>query len=652
MFCMRNVVVSISTFVISCLFLVGCKTPELEVGSLGKVLPAPALKGANPLDQNTEGYGLFEGTCDPRVSSLFVSFDKQLWSIPKATPDVTGTTVPVGTANDINCADGTFKFYLTKADILDQWGVDIGDDTVDVNAIYMKGATAIGDTSLLEMRKSPQNGGGKVTTVALEKTFIPGFAGVSQCAEFELVARNAEGYESSVTQATSVSLQESIAGTAYANASFFTDSSCASTATSTVSIPAKQSRLKVYYRFSDTNIDVAEAFKFKAAAASLTAQATPTAVTLRQSDRHYLWMHADGGRALANDCLAINMNYSRYDSGYSSIYTDSISFQIADTKLKFYGTDSTCTTRPSGNTLSYSGSGGGQTFYVKYVDNTNTSVPFVSATIAATSSNSTADFIPLKLQFDRSGKNVVNKADLWMSDKIGRGTCEPIQVVVSNENRTPIKATTAVAVLVSTNGSGEFYSDNGCTNQTTEFAVAAGSSKAQGYYRATPSTVNAAQVLKAQIDGLSSSEVIRNISVVGKATKIYAQLQVYDATTQTYSNTINQQCQKVKRTVMLADDIGGVNYQNNFGLDLGLNTVSNNLSGVSFFASETDCTNNLNSAPHGYSILSIGAIAQTDYFYMRVPYVQAEMTMNIAYPMATPGVYLNPGSVSLIINIP
>ncbi len=180
---------SLLRVLLSMTLLTGCESPDLEVSSLDKKLPAPVLKGSSPFDQDLEeqNYVRIQGSCDTRVGNIYLSFDKQNWHQPPLSPDLTGTTLGALT-NDRDCTDGSFDIYLTKNDLQSIWGLQTGDDGTDVDYVYLKGETLIGETNILTIIDSsgPGTGGNSpASKMALEKTWPRAAAGekVARCSE-------------------------------------------------------------------------------------------------------------------------------------------------------------------------------------------------------------------------------------------------------------------------------------------------------------------------------------------------------------------------------------------------------------------------------------------------------------------------------------
>ncbi|MBO9668864.1 MAG: hypothetical protein J7501_18850, partial [Bdellovibrio sp.] len=144
----------------SSLLLTGCEDPGVNISTLGLKLAAPQLKGTNPFDQDfdSQNYAHIQGTCDTRVGDISISLNDNNWQTPPVTPDTTGTSLGSVT-NDINCADGVFDVYLTKADLTSLWGITVAaDGGTDVDSILIKGETIIGETKTLTLLDPKQSG--------------------------------------------------------------------------------------------------------------------------------------------------------------------------------------------------------------------------------------------------------------------------------------------------------------------------------------------------------------------------------------------------------------------------------------------------------------------------------------------------------------
>ncbi|WP_413569413.1 hypothetical protein ACLWBD_02480 [Bdellovibrio sp. HCB117] len=491
----------LSVLLLSATLLTSCKSPELEVASLGKKLPAPSLKGSSPFDQDfdLQNYVRIQGSCDARVGNILLSFDKTTWHQPPSIPDTTGTSL-TGVTNDRDCSDGSFDLYLTKNDLENIWGIVGGSNGTDVDYIYIKGETLIGDTAILVLQDPEDHGGGNgsspATTVNIEKTWPAGFAGSGQCDSMRVYLTNAQGYRASHTSALSFSVQktfQSVSSTVAAYATFQDcESDTAGTAgLTTFSIPAAQDGIDIIYRFPVDAKSGVMTFKVISPSA-LTANPTAYSVTMRDSSSTATrWISLEDHRyqIYKDVCYPMKMRTNNYNrSTVDNNAGGVLSLTSSDPKVKFYA-DNTCSTESTNVSLpSYSNE---FTVHMKYVSGTETEsykLFNISATTASGSSYG-YDFAPYKMKVDLSNQNTVTKADIWGPRDVARHSCQAYQIVVMNENGTRLPAGNDTTLNLATVESsvGTFYATSGCYPgyEVTQAIISAGADSAKVYFKPT-----------------------------------------------------------------------------------------------------------------------------------------------------------------------
>ncbi|WP_347356133.1 hypothetical protein [Bdellovibrio sp.] len=494
----------LTAFLFTCLFVVGCKDPELEMSPLGKKLPAPTLKGTNPFQQDfdSQNYARVQGSCDTRVSTVFVSFDKSVWHQAPTSPDLTGTSLSAGQTNDIDCSDGSFDIYLTKNDLLHLWGINSGSD--DVNAIYIKGLSAIGDTetlTLLDMN-SPGNGGGTggsaiATTINLDKNWPRGYAGTSQCGSFHIYLNNASGYRATHTSNVTFRIKQSIAGgtpSTIIGYPSWENCSNGTNATDVFQVPAGSDYTEVVYRFPDSPIDGLLTFTL-AYPSALTANPVPVNVTLRSSDASstYRWLSMDqtATQIYKNICYPFQLRSQMYNNSQAyDQFGGTINITATDSRLKFY-TNESCTTRATEYTFAnYDPVLKG---FMKFVPSAGDTESFVNIKVtaaAATGNTYTYDSSSAEFRADLSDKNSVSKLEFWGPRDIANGDCHRYQVVTMNSNGTALPLTTDLNVSLGTSqpNLGQFFADDACQTATSSTTISKNKSGGFVYFRPATTT--------------------------------------------------------------------------------------------------------------------------------------------------------------------
>ncbi|WP_374034787.1 hypothetical protein ACES2I_02570 [Bdellovibrio bacteriovorus] len=513
-------------FILTVFVLTGCKEPEMQLSTLGKKLPAPSLKGESPFDQDfdTQNYARVQGSCDSRVGTILVSFDKSVWHQPPSSPDLTDTALAAGLANDSDCSDGSFDIYLTKNDLQNIWGITTGSSGTDIDYIYIKGSSIIGDTETLTLvdgdANNPGSGSnGAAAYVVLEKSWPRGFAGSNQCGSFSAFLNTANGQRAVHTADVSFQLSKTAAGSTYRGITAYkTWNDCQSDAntTDTFTIPAAAGYTEIYYRFPASPIDGILSFKIINTSA-LSASTTSADVTLRNSEASsiYRWLSLDehSSQIYKNICYPFRLRSHNYNN--SSAYDQfggTLDVAASDARMKFY-TDASCGTVASSYTFtSYDPVIVG---YIKFSEATASDTPaLVDLTVTgATGNYYSYDTLPLNFRVDLSSKSIAAKLDLWGPRDIGNGYCNAYNVVTMNANGTmlPVNGDLTVNLATKESNLGYFFEDESCATPITTAVVAKNTALKKVYFRA--SVANAGSYhFNVNAAGLTNHTPIVNIS--------------------------------------------------------------------------------------------------------------------------------------------
>ncbi|WII70690.1 hypothetical protein QJS83_09485 [Bdellovibrio sp. 22V] len=547
----------LSILLFSTLLLTNCKSPELEVSSLGKKLPAPSMKGSSPFDQDfeTQNYALVQGSCDARVGNLMVSFDKSVWHQAPASPDLTGTNLPVGTQNDNNCSDGSFSIYLTKGDLLNIWGITSGSSGTNVDYIYIKGETLIGDTETLTIVDSSNGGGtggnnGPASTIALEKTWPRGFAGSAQCENFRVNLRNSSGFTTTHTSDVSFSLDKKVSDTTYPQVSAFKswqDCYNNANAAQTFTIPAGTDGIDVVYRFPDAPLDGLLEFKLSSPSA-LTVSSSYIAVTLRESSAgstyRFLELEENPHQIAKSICYPFKIRARNYDKGDAyDQFPGTLTASSSSPQVQFYD-DSNCSTAVS--SYSFASYTSTLTGYIKYVPSAADTGSFNSFNLSfmTASGSFTYDAKPFEMRVDLSSSTSPTTVQLWGPRFMDRGMCQRFRVVTTNNNNTQVPVSTPTDVNLATldAGAGSFYHDSTCSSVTTnKVTLAAQSSSMEIYFKPT-ATASGTYKFNISAAGLTAHNPDFVMKLAPTKSKIYM------------SNLTAGGCQPV--SIGLSDDLG------------------------------------------------------------------------------------------------
>lgn len=514
-------------FILTVFALTGCKEPEMQLSTLGKKLPAPSLKGNSPFEQDfdAQNYARVQGSCDSRVGTILVSFDKSIWHQPPSSPDLTDTALAAGLTNDSDCSDGSFDIYLTKNDLQNIWGITTGSSGSDVDYIYIKGSSVIGDTETLTLvdgdANTPGNGSnsGAAAVVVLEKSWPRGFAGSNQCGSFSVFLNTENGQRAIHSADVTFQLSKSAGGSTYSGITAYkTWSDCQSdtNTTDTFTIPATAGYTEIYYRFPSTPIDGTLSFKVINTSA-LRASTTAADVTLRNSEASssYRWLALDEhiSQIYKNICYPFRLRSNNYNN--SSAYDQfggTLDVAASDARLKFYS-DASCGTVTSSYT--FSSYNPVITGYIKFSDATSSdTMTSVSVSVTGATGNSYSyDTLPLNFRVDMSSKSIAAKLDLWGPRDIGNGYCNAYNVVTMNANGTmlPVNGDLTVNLATQESNLGQFFTDESCSTPATTAIVAKNTALKKVYFRAAAANAGTYH-FNVNAAGLTNHTPIMNIS--------------------------------------------------------------------------------------------------------------------------------------------
>ena len=499
--------------------LSGClSTPEVSVSSLGKKLPAPLLKGTSPFEQNVDtiGYAHIEGTCDARIGLISLSFDNKVWHQVPAQPDLTGTSLSTTTVNDNDCSsDGAFNIYITKSDLSNIWGIVTGNGGTNVDYIYIKGSTLIGDTEVLTIvdTKDSDDGGSSsaASTILLEKTWPSGGAGVGKCGYFTASVVNNDLKQTSYASAITFNIRISKAGTNSTFRGYNSWSECEADSTNsantdTFTFNAQQTSKQIVYRFPSNS--VGDVLSFTVVNQSALAAGPATSVTLKSPYGNDRWLSLDGSptKIYRDKCYAIDINSRTYAYDSNATYNDKITLTSTDSRVKIYS-NSNCSTRSSIFTFSTSTT----VAYLKFAPAAGDTAQYISFVINAVGdAGNTNTYEPANFNFiaDLTTKNTPTKLGLWGPQEIINGQCSQYQVVSLNDNGTafPVSSATSLSFMTLESSIGSFYSDNYCTNPASSVppVIASSEYRAPVFFKAgAPTTGN--YNLKAMATGFTSA---------------------------------------------------------------------------------------------------------------------------------------------------
>lgn len=514
--------------ILSAVMMTGCEEPEVSMASLGKKFQAPSLTGTSPFDQdmNINGYVRFQGSCKPQVADLYLSLDETTWFLVPAVPNTANTNLTGSEVNDYSCeSDGLFDFYLTKND-LTSWGYAAN---VDVDALYLRGMTIIGETHVLKILddKAPGTGNGGVngvaTQVVLEKTWPTGFAGSSKCEYFMASARDANNHFVSAAADVTFTLDKKIDATITRNIegfSTFADCNSSTNGKTVFTILAGKNSQYIYYRFPNAPLD--GAISFRANDVNLTRTTSDyTVVTLRDSAGDAYWMSSYAPHKVGKGMCTKGNFEARFYNGTPKSLSSTNAWIPAVTgtnagKLFFYS-DADCLNKvPSIN-----GNSGNTTFYFKYTGTETSNTP-LSLTINHTIDTATFgdyDDIPQKLEIDLSGNNTLAHIDFYVQDIQTRGVCNQTQVSTHNSQGTLV--TPNINVTFGSTAAATFFTSlDDCTNNVNSVNGMPLTNPQTPLYFKVFGAPGSAQSISMTSTGLTA--VTRSFTISDKATTVAA----------------------------------------------------------------------------------------------------------------------------------
>ncbi|NUN04562.1 MAG: hypothetical protein HUU57_02260 [Bdellovibrio sp.] len=513
------------TLILSALLLgtlSGClSTPEVSVSSLGKKLPAPALKGTSPFEQNIEtiGYVQIQGTCDARIGTIYLSFDNKVWHQVPTQPNLTGTSLPANTVNDNDCSnDGAFNAYLTKTDLTNTWGIVTGDNGADVDYIYIKGSTLIGDTEVLTIvdTKDTDGGGSAAATILLEKTWPSGGAGVGKCGYFTVslvdenlkVASHAERitFNISVTKSGSTSTFRGYNSWSECEADFSSTNN-----TDSFEVKAHQSSTQIVYRFPTSS--VGDTLSFRITNQSALTAGPATNVVLKSTSGPSLWFALDGSptKIYRDACYPIKVTSRKYSYDSYAHSTDQVALSSTDARVLFYSDDA-CENTQSTFTFATST----VLAYIKFVPSATDAQSFVPFAISAQGvAGNVNSYDPASFNFsaDLTNKNTATKLAIWGASEIANGQCSEFKVVSMNDNGTalPVLATTSINLSTLETSVGTFKTDASCSATASSATIDGGKSEAAIYFKPySPGTITLVADHNTMTSG-SQSVVVKSV---------------------------------------------------------------------------------------------------------------------------------------------
>lgn len=523
--------VNLKTLALSALLLgtlSGClSTPEVSVSSLGKKLPAPALKGASPFEQNVDsvGYARIQGTCDARIGLISLSFDNKTWNQIPSTPDITGTNLAAATVNDNDCSsDGTFDVYITKADLNNIWGIVTGNNNTKVDYLYIKGSTIIGDSETLTVIDSSNSddGGSNTDSVAtkiiIEKTWPSAAAGTGKCGYFTVTTVNSNNKPTPYSQRINFTLSKTLAGStstarAYKSWSECENDSAQTADTDQFNVVANGTTTQIIYRFPTSS--VGDVLSFQIANPSALTAGSAASVELKDPSGVDRWFSINNysPKIYKELCYLVEINSHNYANQISGYPGDKVKLTSPNSQVQIY--DNAGCTGALASEFTFN-SGGTATAYYKYVPAASDTQSFPSFTLKAehvagnTKSYATATF---NFTADVSNKNTATKLALWGPSEAVTGNCHRYTVVSQNENNAqiPVNSKLSLNSLTTTSGGG-FYTDDICSmaaNSSNAF-IASGESTAYIFYK--PLSPGAA-TLTASATGMTSG----SINITGKS---------------------------------------------------------------------------------------------------------------------------------------
>ncbi|MNK19519.1 hypothetical protein D3C87_377410 [compost metagenome] len=539
--------------------LTGCKEPDVSVGSLGKLLSAPSLKSQSPFDQDfdIQNYALFKGTCDHRITELWVKFNSSSasvsahWKMPPESPNLTDTALS-NVVNDLDCQDGTFEFYLTRQDILSLWGFDASDNGPHIDNIYLKGTTPLGDTRILTLT----NDGGTTPQlpykIHIEKQNLPlASAASGTCQPFLVSLTDLSNVTARASQPVPFSIGGRLAGAGTSDTPqtlYLSSSECVAgtNGNATRSIATGDSQLQVHILVP--SLPNAE-YEFQVSSPDISGT-NSSVVTIRDANSNYGWMASTSGGALSAsithwECSPVSIKRFTYN-GVADLNGPAFSISVNSPAplLRFYS-DAACTNATSA--FSFASKASTSTLYVRY-ETTTVQSSFITSLNLTPSS---ADYdTPASMSVAVNTSAPLPAASLTLSGTTSatRGACSIFYAirVDGNGQQTAPNLAQVVNLAISLPSGAAFYQTTDCSNTpVTAVTIPAGQSSVAFAVKTnaaltTSSTLN----ISATSPGLPTSTFPYSVMLVPTAIEVAGLNNI----------TITQSCHAFQ--IAMKDDVG------------------------------------------------------------------------------------------------
>lgn len=472
-----------------------CSKTPVDVSSLGLKLSAPQLK-TNPFDQDIDTQGFVEvaGSCSEISGLVYVSMDGNSWyGIPDTTTYTIGGVTSTKT-NDTDCSDNSFSFFLT-IDLASSWvGHAITKD--DITQLFFRTEGIMGESEQVVINDGNNNPGPpnpSVITLILSKDYPSGFAGSNHCEQIIAGLYDDQGRSASVSTPTPFTINRN--GTNTVTYPTYNDCATGTNASPTENIPAYQSSVRTYVRFSGTG---SVPLKISTTSSDVQYSSTAQNFPLRNLTAQQFIAFEDAPfRIYKQKCYPITMKMHHYDG---SDYSGSFDFDLTSSSsdLKFYS-DSLCNTDQTTFTVSSSPS---LTIYARYNSSTS-GADYPAFTMTATP-NAAAGVDPTtrRIEIDQSANSTVTQYSWQGPTSINTGQCQPYDLVSKNSNGTALPMTTGKTfTLAVTSSSGNFYYDASCSSTISSLLLYTQSYQQRIYFKPTTSVAGTYN-----ISGISGSD--------------------------------------------------------------------------------------------------------------------------------------------------
>ncbi len=410
----------------------------------------------SPFDptQDAAGHAVFEGACIDIVNGFEIQFNDSPWfQIPTTAPSNGAGETPVSGTYDLNCADETYKFWIYHSQA-DTWLFNAGLSGMEVDTISIRGVTSLGYTQSTVYVQPPQ----PPTDLKIRATGPKLGVGQNQCMEFNISLHQGDGsYESYDGGNISFSLEKQVNGgsasTSYNLFNSWADCQNSSNATlaSSLIIPQYQQEIRVYYRATEA---IGSTLTF-----NLSYAQTPIPLVLgsgesRQVKNPSTDVYIDfqvPHSVIPDACYPVEIMSRTYNHNLDSTRGDTIAFINLPPEVRFYP-DGSCSTGGgtiSGTTLS----SGIATVYMKV---TGTSIP-ADTYFGAVETSSALDDDSRLIWYDMTGSNSISQMMIHSSERAFAGNPEKMEIVVFNENGTPVPLASSMSVNLAASGSGAYF---------------------------------------------------------------------------------------------------------------------------------------------------------------------------------------------------